>query len=93
MSSVRISGQLICAAPEEADAVRRHLPRHVELTRAEPGCVAFDVCPTDDPWVWQVHEEFVDGAALEAHQRRVAASEWGSATTGIKRRYCVDGGM
>lgn len=41
--------------------------------------------------VWLVEEEFVDVIAFEAHQARVAASEWGRMTTGIERRYVVEG--
>ncbi len=71
--------------------MRAHLPAHLALTRAEPGCLAFDVDPTDDPLVWRVEERFADEAAFDAHQRRVAASAWGTATAGIDRRYEIRG--
>jgi quinol monooxygenase YgiN len=69
----------------------QHLPLHVELTRAEEGCVSFEVKRTHDLFVWQVDEQFLDAAAFRTHQERVAASEWGRATAGIERRYTIKG--
>ncbi len=86
---VRLSGRLLCASAEEADVVRRHLPEHVRLTRAEPGCLSFEVTPTDDPLTWRVEERFTDRAAFDAHQRRTRASAWGAATAAIRRDYEV----
>lgn len=87
---VRLRGRLICRDVAEANVVHGHLARHVVLTRAEPGCLSFEVTPTDDPLEWRVEELFADEDAFEAHQRRVAASEWGRVTTGIERRYAID---
>ncbi|MGC4932106.1 putative quinol monooxygenase [Gordonia sp. DT30] len=86
---VALSGQLICRDDEELAAVRRHLPHHRALSRAEPGCLSFEVRPTGDPYVWQVDELFVDDEAFDAHQARVMASEWGRVTAAIERRYSV----
>lgn len=91
MPHVRLQGQLVCKDADEAALVRQHLPRHYNLTHAEPGCLSFEVQPTADPLVWQVEEEFLDLGAFEAHQARVAASEWGIATAGIERRYRIEG--
>lgn len=91
MGEVTLSGELICADEAQLEAVRGHLPRHIELTRAEDGCLEFDVEQTDDPMVWTVCERFADEAAFRRHQRRVDDSEWGSAAAGIKRRYDVQG--
>lgn len=88
--AVRLHGRLICATDEEAEIVRRHLPEHIALTRAEPGCLRFDVHPTDDPLVWAVAELFTDHAAFDAHQARVRASNWGAATAGIAREYEIE---
>jgi len=90
-SGVRLSGQLVCHTRDQADIVRDHLPLHVALTRAEPGYRSFSVTQTRDPLIWQVEESFEDAAALEAHQKRVASSEWGRITEGIERRYSVTG--
>jgi quinol monooxygenase YgiN len=91
MSTVRLTGLLICETPEQARIVVDQLPLHVELTRSEPGCVTFEVTQTENPLVWQVDELFQDAVSFAAHQQRVAASEWGRATAGIERRYEVDG--
>lgn len=69
----------------------QHLPLHIALTRAERGCLSFEVNLTQDPLVWLVDEQFQDAASFQTHQQRVAASEWGKATAGIKRRYEVRG--
>ncbi len=89
MGNTVLAGLLICDGEEQMAAVVAHLPRHLELTRAEPGCLFFDVVQTEDPLVWEVAERFVDAAAFEMHQQRVKASEWGRATAGIKRDYSM----
>lgn len=84
---VRLSGRLICKTQEEAALVRRHLDEHVRLSRAESGCVAFDVAQTDDPMQWKVSEAFVDEAAFEMHRARTCSSDWWAATAGIERAF------
>lgn len=71
MTTVGLEGRLCCANEAEAALVRRHLPAHIRLTHAEPGCLAFTVEPSDDPFVWTVRERFVDAASFEAHQARL----------------------
>jgi quinol monooxygenase YgiN len=90
MSDVRLNGHLVCASRQEARIVAEFLPEHIALTRAEPGCLAFDVTPTADPLVWQVEERFRDEAAFAVHQARTAASPWARATAAIERRYSVE---
>lgn len=84
---IHLSGRLICKDGEEAAVVRRELPEHISLTRAEPGCVTFEVTATDDPLCWQVNETFRDRAAFEAHQARTRDSEWYRATAGVMRDF------
>ncbi|WP_120522198.1 putative quinol monooxygenase [Arthrobacter celericrescens] len=91
MPEVTLSGELVCSIAAEAQTVARHLPLHLELTRAEEGCLSFNVVRSENPLVWHVEERFRDAAAFEAHQERVAASEWGRATAGIERRYTITG--
>lgn len=88
---ISLSGRLICANATEADLVRQHLPEHLRLTRAEPGCLSFQVTATDDPLIWQVAESFTDKAAFEAHQSRTRASAWHAATAHIRRDYRLTG--
>ncbi|WP_166998105.1 putative quinol monooxygenase [Paramicrobacterium fandaimingii] len=92
MSCVELRGRLVCANRAEASTIERHLARHIELTRAEPGCLSFEVRPTGDPLVWTVAEKFAGQESFAAHQTRVAVSEWGRATAGIKRDYTVSTG-
>lgn len=89
MPRIQLTGILICANDEQSAIVATQLPRHIELTRAESGCIRFDVTPTNDPLVWDVAELFATEDAFRAHQERVAASEWGAATAGIERKYSI----
>ena len=91
VEQVRLTGVLVCASEVESAIVRQYLPEHIVLTRAEPGCVSFEVLPTADPMVWQVAEIFSSSHSFRAHQSRVAESEWGHSTAGIERRYTVEG--
>ena len=88
---VTLDGVLRCATEAEAARVRAALPEHVRLTRAEPGCIRFDVLPTDDPLVWTVSEEFTDRTAFEAHQSRASNSAWAQETACIARDYTIKG--
>ena len=91
MESVRLNGQLLCDDPGQAAIVVQYLPLHLGLTRAEKGCISFNVTPTHDPLVWQVDEYFRDAVSFRAHQQRVSSSEWGRETSGIERRYTITG--
>ncbi|MCB9629398.1 MAG: GNAT family N-acetyltransferase [Sandaracinaceae bacterium] len=70
------------------EEVLAELPRHVALTRAEPGNQRFVVTPAEQPAgrLW-VEETFRDRAALEVHQARGRASAWGRVTAGIPRHF------
>ena len=86
---VRVTGRLGCANDAQAARVRALLPEHIRLSRAEAGCLTFDVVPTTDPLVWELNETFTDRAAYAAHQARTRASEWGIETIGLSRRFEV----
>ncbi|MCZ7865133.1 MULTISPECIES: putative quinol monooxygenase [Agrobacterium] len=85
--AVRLSGFLQCLSKDDVELVRRHLPEHLRLTRAEPGCLSFEVSESDDSLIWQVEELFADRAAFDFHQQRTRASEWFRATSAIPRDY------
>lgn len=87
---IRLRGHLICQSPEEAAAVRARLPAHTALSRAEPGCLSFDVTPTDDPLMFEVIETFRTRADFDAHQTRTRASAWFEATRQILRDFRVE---
>jgi quinol monooxygenase YgiN len=72
------------------EAITAALPLHIELKRAETGCVRFDVTP--DPEVegrYNVSELFTDRESFDAHQARVMASAWGEISAGIRREYSI----
>lgn len=91
MEYIRLAGRLICRSEAEIAIVTEHLTRHIELTRAEPGCISFEVEPSNEPGVWDVSECFKNTASFEFHQARVKHSEWGRQTAGIHRDYAVSG--
>ncbi len=87
---IRLRGQLICTSETEAAAVRAHVGEHLRLTRAEPGCLSFEIAATEDPMVWEVMESFRDRPAFDVHQARTRASGWFAATRGILRDFRVE---
>lgn len=86
---IQLSGRVICETDQDIDVVRSHLPAHIRLSRAEPGCLAFDVRQTANPRVWQVEESFTDQTAFDAHQARTKASPWFAATAHLRRDYQI----
>jgi quinol monooxygenase YgiN len=90
MSHVILTGFLICRTLEEADRVAVMLAEHARLTRAEPGCLVFEVLRSmSDPVRFAVREVFASHADFEAHQVRARASPWGRSTRGIPRDYVL----
>ncbi|WP_220494968.1 MULTISPECIES: putative quinol monooxygenase [unclassified Paracoccus (in: a-proteobacteria)] len=79
------SGHITCADPSQLMTLLMHVEAHVLASRAEPGCLYFEIAQTDDPLVWRVEELFRDAEALAAHRRRTAASAWATATAGFSR--------
>ncbi len=75
----------------QIDDMREALDLHVKLSRAEPGCLIFEVTP--DPFVpgrFTVAEAFIDRAAFESHKSRTKASDWWKVSTGWPRHYSVE---
>lgn len=91
MTEVALKGELVCASPAEAEVVEALLPQHILSTRAEPGCLLFEVARRGSSLVWDVTERFENADAFRAHQARVAESAWGSDTAAIRRDYIVFG--
>ncbi|GAL33648.1 arginase [Vibrio maritimus] len=77
MSKTILKGHI--EVPEnELSVVIEALQNHKALTRAEPGCLVFSVeQDANQPTRFIVYEEFVDKAAFDHHQARVADSDWG----------------
>lgn len=89
MTRIVLQGHIVVSTPD-LPAVVEALPSHIELTRAEPGCLVFEVTQdAEDPFVFHVYEQFIDRAAFEHHQARVRASDWGSVTQGVERVYTI----
>ncbi|MCG7492123.1 putative quinol monooxygenase [Thalassobius sp. Cn5-15] len=82
---IHLTGAMICP-PERLEAVRAALPDHIRLTRAEPGCLRFEVTEGSGGR-FEVDELFSDRAAFDAHQARGAASVWAKVTAGLPREY------
>lgn len=90
---VSLTGELVCSGPDELALVLAHAQDHVDASRAEPGCLQFDLWQTEDPLVFRVAERFADLAAYRAHQARNRASVWGPLTARIERRNFVRQGV
>jgi len=84
-AQVARSGFITCADPAQLMTLLMHVEAHVTASRAEPGCLHFEIAQTDDPLVWRVEELFRDAAALSAHRQRTAQSAWAAATAGLAR--------
>ncbi len=89
--SITLRGH-IQVSQDRLDDVRSALDEHIRLTRAEPGCLRFEVIASITvPGRFDVSEEFEDKAAFETHQARVKSSDWGRITQGIPRDYKIRG--
>lgn len=89
MPRITVTGYLRASA-EDAALIRRLLPEHVRLSRAEPGCERFNVvASTSIAHALELDEAFTDRAAFEAHQARTRASAWGRETAHIVRDFEV----
>ncbi len=89
MPRITVTGYLRATA-DDAALIARLLPDHIRLSRAEPGCLKFNVLPSETiPHALELDEAFADRAAFEAHQARTRASAWGQETTHITRDFTV----
>jgi len=71
MSKVILSGHIVVIESELA-SVRNALLIHIEATRAEDGCIVFNVEEhTAEVGRFDVYEEFEDSDAFRFHQKRV----------------------
>jgi tRNA(adenine34) deaminase len=76
----------------QREATAQALVEHVTLTRAEAGCLSFDVAPDPvDPEYFTVRETFLGPDDFAAHQSRAANSAWGALTKDFERQYEVAG--
>jgi len=90
LSLVRLQGYII-VTDNDLPTILSELPKHIELTRQENGCLNFFVTQNpDNKNIFNVYEEFVDHNAFENHQNRVKKSNWGRMTKNIERYYSID---
>lgn len=86
---IRLTGHIDVPA-ERLEDIRAALPAHIALTRAEEGCVEFNVDESESvPGRFMVSELFTDQAAFDAHQARAGASDWARVSAGIPRDYQI----
>ncbi len=89
MSKIILKGYIEIPDSDLLD-IREELPRHIELTLNEKGCLAFNITQDDvNENVYHVYEEFTDRVSFERHQERVAGSQWGKLSKGVKRHYQI----
>ena len=88
--NVVLKGHLDVPA-EKLEAVRAALPEHIALTRAEAGCIRFEVRFSEtQPDRLLVSEIFENQTAFDAHQQRAGHSSWASVSQGIERHYTTE---
>jgi (4S)-4-hydroxy-5-phosphonooxypentane-2,3-dione isomerase len=91
MANVTLRGHIIVPSAE-VEAVTAELTNHIALTRAEQGCIVFEVSKdAANSNRFNVYEEFRDPASFLQHQKRVAASDWGSVTKNVARFNEIEG--
>lgn len=85
--SFRLEGHIDVPADRIAQ-VSEALKDHINLTRAEEGCIFFNVDKCDKiEGRFLVSEAFVDEAAFQFHQERAGASPWAKASKDVPRDY------
>lgn len=84
-----LEGYIIVPSTDLA-MVQDALPDHIRLTRAEPGCIIFEVKQSSaDLNRFHVYEEFTDRDAFDAHQVRTRNSYWAQVTESAERHYTL----
>ena len=87
--NIVITGTIMCDAAQ-LDMFRAALDAHIRLSRAEPGCLRFEIRPAPDaPGTFLVAERFVDHAAFDAHTARTRASAWWAKTQHMARDLVI----
>ena len=85
-----LTGFLICRTLDEADRVSALIPAHVTATRAELGCLDYEIWRSmADPVCFAVRAVYRDRDALAAHQVRTTGNDWGRTTNGATRDFRI----
>lgn len=89
IKKIQLTGYIEVPA-DRREVITAALPEHIRLTRAEAGCVSFEVtAAADNPERFEVAEVFINRQAFDLHQTRAATSEWARLTKGIARSYQI----
>ena len=89
MPKITLEGHIIVPSAD-LESVKNELLNHIELTRAEDGCVIFEVAQdSNNKNRFNVYEEFVDQKSFSSHQQRVGQSAWGNITINVERHYQI----
>lgn len=87
MGKVILRGH-IQVPPGDLEAVEAELGIHIQLTRAEAGCLVFEIVQDiEDRCRFTVYEEFSDRAFFDHHQSRTQRSKWGEVAANVERHY------
>ena len=92
MGPVKLSGYILAPAAD-LPHIRAGLADHIAASRAEPGCISFEMSEDgNQPGRFNLEEEFVDRAAFDQHRARTQASPWAEACKNIERHYDITEG-
>jgi len=92
LPKITLEGHIVVSNADLA-SVQAELPRHIELTQKEEGCLVFRVSQDSKKKnVFNVYEEFVNREAFETHQQRVRNSQWGEIAKDVERHYQINEG-
>ena len=87
MPGLTLQGYIV-VSDDDLPRVLKALPKHVALTRAERGCLVFNVSQDgEDANKFYLYEEFVDRAAFDAHQTRTKRTLWAAVSAEVERHY------
>ncbi len=87
MPGLTLQGYIV-VSDDDLPRVLKALPKHVALTRAERGCLVFNVSQDgEDANKFYLYEEFVDRAAFDAHQTRTKRTHWATVSAEVERHY------
>ena len=88
MSRVYLDGLLIANSAAHRAVIDLYLEDHIALTRAEPGCLKFEVTEdARDRNKFHVSEIFDSEDSFAAHQARAKDSEWGKHSEKLERKF------
>ncbi len=87
MAKVILEGYVL-VADSDLSAIKGTLPKHIQLTRQEEGCLKFEVSQDiENKNRFNVYEEFRSEDAFKFHQQRASQSEWGQVSARLEKHY------